>query len=241
MRLETRAGRMIGSHRLKQGKFSIFSKEGHHSALWTDWCDCGSVDKPLDAIQTFHEHRPSLNPNPPDDADSQEFVKELTNHQTAMLAYIRSLTPGSSGARDLLQEVNITLWQRRSSYELGTNFKAWAFQTIRYHLLNHRRRLASQGWLVFDDDLIQRMSPSLENEPEEMEERHIALRKCLSRLRPQDRELLHHRYATENSLQEYAERTRRSSGTIKAILFNLRGALKRCIEREIKSSNQKSG
>ena len=98
-------------------------------------------------------------------SDSEDFVKELTNHQSSMLAYIRSLAPGGSGARDLLQEVNITLWQKRESYELGTNFKAWAFQTIRYHLLNHRRRLASQGWLVFDDDILQRVAPELDFEP----------------------------------------------------------------------------
>ena len=108
-------------------------------------------------------------------------------------------------------------------------------------MLNHRRRLVSQGWLVFDDDLIQRMAPGFENEPEELEERHIALRKCLLRLRPQDRELLHHRYATSGSLQEYADKTRRSAGTLKAILFNLRAALKRCIERELKTATRNSG
>lgn len=177
-----------------------------------------------------------MSENPRGDGDSEEFVRELTNHQTSMLAYVRSLAPGGSGARDLLQEVNITLWQKRESFELGTNFKAWAFQTIRYHLLNHRRRLISQGWLVFDDDLIERMAPSFEIEPEDLEERHLALRKCLQRLRPQDRELLHHRYATGASLQEFADRTSRSAGTLKAILFNLRGALKRCIERDFQSS-----
>lgn len=170
-------------------------------------------------------------------ADSEGFVTELTNHQTSMLAYIRSLAPGSSGARDLLQEVNITLWQKRESFELGTNFKAWAFQTIRYHLLNHRRRLVSQGWLIFDDDLIERMAQGSEAEPAELEDRHLALRKCLQRLRPKDRELIHHRYATSSSLQEYATRTHRSAGTLKAILFNLRGALKQCIERDLHESN----
>ncbi len=177
-----------------------------------------------------------MSENPPGDAGSEEFVRQLTNHQTSMLAYIRSLAPGGSGARDLLQEVNITLWQKRDSFELGTNFKAWAFQTIRYHVLNHRRRLISQGWLVFDDDLIQRMSPGFEMEPDELEERHLALRKCLQRLRPQDRELLHHRYATSSSLQEFATRTKRSTGTLKAILFNLRAVLKRCIEREVQQA-----
>lgn len=175
------------------------------------------------------------------DEDSEEFVRELTSHQSAMLAYIRSLAPGGAGARDLLQEVNITLWQKRDHFELGTNFKAWAFQTIRYHLLNHRRRLVSQGWLVFDDDLINRMAPGFELEPDELEERHLALRHCLQRLRPQDREILHHRYATQSSLQEYADRTNRSAGTLKAILFNLRAALKRCIERQLKSLNQPPG
>lgn len=177
----------------------------------------------------------------PQESDSDEFVSELTNHQTSMLAYIRSLAPGGSGARDLLQEVNITLWQKRATFELGTNFKAWAFQTIRYHMLNHRRRLVSQGWLIFDDDLIEKLSPDFENEPDELEERHLALRVCLQKLRPQDRELLHHRYATAASLQEYATATNRSAGTLKAILFNLRAALKRCIERRIQETSRNSG
>lgn len=173
----------------------------------------------------------------PTSSGSDEFVTELTNHQTSMLAYIRSLAPGSSGARDLLQEVNITLWQKRESFELGTNFKAWAFQTIRYHMLNQRRKLISQGWLVFDDDLIERLSPEFEIEPDDLEDRHLALRTCLQRLRPQDRDLLHHRYATTSSLQQYADITSRSSGTLKAILFNLRAALKRCIERQLHAAS----
>ena len=164
---------------------------------------------------------------------SEEFVRELTSHQTSMLAYIRSLAPGNSSARDVLQEVNITLWQKRDSFELGTNFKAWAFQTIRYHILNHRRKMISKGWLVFDDDLVERMSPGSEMAPDGLEERHLALRKCLGKLRPKDRDLLHHRYATDSSLNVYAIATRRSSGTLKAILFNLRAALRQCIEKEV--------
>ena len=182
-----------------------------------------------------------MSETPRNDAGSVEFVGMLTSHQTSMLAYIRSLAPGSSGARDLLQEVNITLWQKRDTFELGTNFKAWAFQTIRYHMLNHRRRLISQGWLIFDDDLIERLSPEFEIEPDDLEDRHLALRTCLQRLRPQDRDLIHHRYATTSSLQQYADTTSRSAGTLKAILFNLRAALKRCIERQLQAASRNPG
>lgn len=165
--------------------------------------------------------------------NEEEFIRELTNHQTALLAYIRSMVPGSPNARDLAQEVSVTLWQKRDHFEMGTNFKAWAFQTARYHLMNHRRRLARQGWLVFDEDLMEKMSPEMENGPVELEDRHLALRHCMAKLRPQDRDLLHHRYATSGSLEEYAKATKRSSGTLKAILFKLRAALRDCIERQM--------
>jgi len=169
--------------------------------------------------------------NPGENDVSEAFVRELTDHQTAMLAFIRALMPGSSAARDLLQEVNIILWQKRTSFEAGTNFKAWSFQVIRYHLMNHRRSLVSKGWLIFDDELVERISPALEADPEELEIRHRALHHCLAKLRPKDRELLQHRYASGAPLEEYAKLIQRSPGTLKATLFNLRGALRKCIER----------
>ena len=168
---------------------------------------------------------------PGDSEISEAFVSELTNHQTAMLAFIRALMPGSSGARDLLQEVNIILWQKRAQFEPGSSFKAWSFQVILYHLMNHRRRLASKGWLVFDDDLVERISPALEADPGELECRHQALHQCLSKLRPKDRALLQHRYASGAPLSDYAKAINRSAGTLKATLFNLRGTLRKCIER----------
>jgi RNA polymerase sigma-70 factor (ECF subfamily) len=117
--------------------------------------------------------------NPGENDVSEDFVRELTDHQTAMLAFIRALMPGSSGARDLLQEINIILWQKRSAFQIGTSFKAWAFQVVRYHLMNHRRRLASKGWLVFDDALVERISPALEADPRTGTRRFtIASRSC---------------------------------------------------------------
>lgn len=171
----------------------------------------------------------------PSERVNQDFVAELTNQQTAMLAYIRSLVPGSPNARDLLQEVNIILWQKRDVFMPGTNFKAWAFQIIRYHLMNHKRKLVSQGWLVFDDDLMESMAADEEENTSNVnwEARHKALKMCLGKLRPQDRDILHHRYATDSSLNEFAKLTKRSTGTLKATLFNLRAALKKCIEQHI--------
>ena len=179
----------------------------------------------------------SMNENPDtqpaDPALDNQFVALLTRHQGAMLAYIRSLAPYSPAADDVLQEVSMTVWEKRNTFELGSNFKAWAFQIIRYHMMNHRRKLAREGWLIFDDDLLEAASPELEASPEEISDRQEALRMCMARLRPKDRELLHQRYATDTTLAEYATATGRKPGTLKAILFGLRGALRKCIEGKL--------
>ena len=53
------------------------------------------------------------------DAQQQaEFVGEITHHQSALRAYIISLMPGISGTKDVLQETNLTLWEKRRRYEI---------------------------------------------------------------------------------------------------------------------------
>mgnify|MGYP000113776971 CR=1 FL=1 len=34
--------------------------------------------------------------------------------------------PGMDGVDDVLQETNVVLWEKRATFEPGTNFRAWA-------------------------------------------------------------------------------------------------------------------
>jgi RNA polymerase sigma-70 factor (ECF subfamily) len=52
----------------------------------------------------------------------QQFVALLTDHQETLRSYIISQLPGSPDVRDVLQEVNITLWERRDDFEGGVQF-----------------------------------------------------------------------------------------------------------------------
>jgi hypothetical protein len=65
--------------------------------------------------------------------------------RSAIGAYIRSLLPMYSDHMDILQEVNVTLWRKMEEFQAGTNFKAWAFATARYHVMSARRKLATEG------------------------------------------------------------------------------------------------
>lgn len=167
----------------------------------------------------------------------REFVRELTVHQGAVLAYIRSLMGGCSGAQDVLQQTNLKLWEKKSDFMVGTNFKAWAFAVARFEVLGQRKRLKRGGWLVFSEEVAELLATDLEEDQTDWDEALLALEDCVGKLRPQDMELVQVRYASGCGLDEYASRLSRSSGTLKARLFKIRAVLRRCVEDSILSNN----
>ncbi|SHI77410.1 RNA polymerase sigma-70 factor, ECF subfamily [Rubritalea squalenifaciens DSM 18772] len=163
--------------------------------------------------------------------DVEEFIREITRHQSVMTAFIRSLLPGYCDPRDVLQEVNITLWKKKEQYEPGSNFKAWAFKVAKYHVLNERRKLKRSHVIVFDDDLLEAFSAEGENllSNEMLDDRMVALRRCLEGLSERHRSLLKLRYSKDVSIEQYAESQNRKAGTLRATLRQIRIKLKDCV------------
>lgn len=165
--------------------------------------------------------------------EQAQFVGLIARHQAALHAYIISLMPGVDGVDDVLQETNLVLWEKRKTFRKGTNFRAWACQIARYKVMSHRRKLAHCGQLAFDEDLAEMLAGECGAEPEELEARMEALRKCLGRLRDQERELIEHRYFTDATLEEYAGKRGQSAEGLRVTLFRIRAALKKCITGEL--------
>ncbi len=95
----------------------------------------------------------------PQTESEKQFVSLLTQYQADICGYIMSLMAGNNEAHDVLQETNVILWDKREHFELGTNFKAWAFAIARFTTMNYqkkRRRLATR--LEFSDSLIEKIS-----------------------------------------------------------------------------------
>lgn len=163
----------------------------------------------------------------------QAFVQLLTDHQAAILAYIRSLMPGYPGIRDIQQLTNLTLWRKKNDFTLGTNFKAWAFAVARFQVRSQRRRLRREGWLVFDDELAEKFAAEAPTDPDHLSEVHLALQRCLSNLPENDRSLIRKRYMENVTLEQYAAELDRHTGTLKTRLFRLRAGLRQCIRRQL--------
>ncbi|MEM8953842.1 MAG: sigma-70 family RNA polymerase sigma factor [Verrucomicrobiota bacterium] len=173
--------------------------------------------------------------NTPDD----HIVALLTEHQIALRLYVQSLMPGDPNAHDVTQHANTTLWQKRADFEPGTNFKAWAFAIARYEVLNYRKKQARDARrLIFSDELENTIAEELPTHSENLDQRHDALKHCLTKLRPKDRELILHRYFKSASLKDYAEKVGRSVGGLKVTLHRLRAALQKCIEGQLETGKE---
>ena len=83
-----------------------------------------------------------------DEARGAEFVRLLTVHQPDIYVYLRSLVLDPDEASEILQDTNLVLWEKRDQFEIGTNFRAWAFQIARYKLLQHKPGV-SEGAYAF--------------------------------------------------------------------------------------------
>ncbi len=170
-----------------------------------------------------------------DDKDPmREFVRELTELQKALRVFVGYLMGGASATPDVVQEVNLILWEKREQFEMGTNFRAWAFTTARYVVLGYRRRMRRDGALLFDPDLIERLADEWQVEPDEHERKLAALEHCLEKLPEEDLELVLKRYRSgHGGVEHLASQLGCSSGGLRSRLFRLRAALKQCVRREL--------
>ena len=129
-----------------------------------------------------------------DQARQSEFVRLLTAHQQDIYLYLRSLVLDPDEASEILQDSNLVLWEKRGQFEIGTNFRAWAFQIARYKLLQHQAQRHRAG-VCFSDALVDELVQEVSGGDEALGDLIDELRRCVAMLPARDRELIGRRYA----------------------------------------------
>lgn len=164
------------------------------------------------------------------DGETDEFVVLLKESQEVLYACILSLLPDRAAAHDVLQETNITLWNKADDFERGTNFMAWASRIARYHVLNHRRKLRRDR-LVFDEGLFAELCERQSMRADGASAYAEGLAECLGRLREDQRTLLEQRYSPGGSVKRIAEERGQTVGAVSQTLYRIREALLNCISQ----------
>ncbi|WP_404864385.1 sigma-70 family RNA polymerase sigma factor [Georhizobium sp. MAB10] len=157
----------------------------------------------------------------PDPADLSAFRKDLLAVVPNLRAFAMSLIGSADRADDLVQETLMKAWAKQSSFERGTNLKAWLFTILRNEFYTQMRK---KGREVSDADGIH--AARMAGHPEQMG--HLDLqdfRKALELLPADQKEAIILVGGSGFSYEEAAEICNCAIGTIKSRVSRARTRL----------------
>jgi RNA polymerase sigma-70 factor, ECF subfamily len=171
-------------------------------------------------------------PRPAAEEDTAAYVRQLTNCQSQLYAYIVTVLGRVQGADDILQETNLVLWHKSAEFDHDRPFLAWAFGCARMQVMAWRKRQACSR-LVFDDSLFELLAEQQEERASEAEFEREALERCLEKLTPGHRELIDCCYQREESVQGIAAKLGRTANVVSVTLHRIRRILLTCVQSRL--------
>jgi len=162
----------------------------------------------------------------------ETFLRAFTTHEPAVRAFVRRLVPTRSDADDILQEVAIVLWEKFDDFQVGADFKAWAFGIARFKVLARLRDI-NRNRLVLANDVVEMVAMVSEQEESQLQQQRDALETCFEKLPGNDRTLIIKAYQNDVKFQEIAKFSGRSVSGFYQWLRRMRQLLLSCIQQEI--------
>lgn len=168
---------------------------------------------------------------------SEELVRLIAQAQRRLYAFVLTLVRRPSDVEDILQEVNVVLWRKRDTYRLGTDFFAWAFEIARLQVLAFRGRQVRRED-PFDHALLEDIADAARSESALYDRRETALRACLEKLPPKQRDLIVRRYQPDVAVNSLAAEMGKTAKAVSESLRRIREVLRQCIERALAAESQ---
>lgn len=122
-------------------------------------------------------------------ASSKDFAPLFTPIQGELIGFIVARGIPPSDADDVLQEAVTAMLERIDTFEIGSNFRAWAFAFVRNQSLAWRKRNRKRG-LPISDELAETLGSTVMEETRKEGADREALRSCLEGLQPKAKKSL---------------------------------------------------
>ncbi len=159
-------------------------------------------------------------------ADEAVFKHDIVKLIPHLRAFARTLCGDAAAADDLAQDTVMKAWDARSSFQIGTNMKAWTFMILRNQFYSDKRRSWRQTQL--DQDAAERTLLAIDDpaSPLALDE----LRQAMLMLPSEQREALILVGAGGFAYEEAAEICGCAVGTVKSRVSRARKAIQSILE-----------
>ena len=163
---------------------------------------------------------------------TEDFVRQLTEHQNRLYGYVYSLLGNHTRAADVVQETNLVLWRKIDEFQPEKPFLPWAFSVARFQVLAHVRD-KNRDRVLLDAELIEMISDQAQQRSRQIDVVRQALRPCLRQLSPGNRDLVQRRYFRAMSIADIAAAVDRTVSSVKVALLRVRRHLAECVQRRM--------
>ena len=172
---------------------------------------------------------------------TEEFLRLLTEHDRTLAIYVTGLVQPLQDAQDILQEGKIVMWRHFGKFKSGTNFVAWGRKILLRQILAYRRKMKHRRHGQLNEDILVLLDVEMDSAIREKRwvEREQALRECLRKLKPEQRELIEQRYRDEASIEKISRQTDKSETAVYQLLYRIRKALQDCVQLTLNEAETK--
>ena len=164
---------------------------------------------------------------------SEELAVEIAAIQPRLYGFILRRLADREQTLEVLQRTNLVICQKANAFQHGSSFAAWAFTIAKFQVMAWRKSEGASR-LVFTDKVLDLLNRTADDEASAVDCRIPILKRCLERLRDQDRDLVQRRYRDAEGIEALARSLTKSVDAIGMRLLRIRKQLAECVQTQLK-------
>jgi RNA polymerase sigma-70 factor (ECF subfamily) len=169
----------------------------------------------------------------PSKSDNELFLTLITANYDHLRRYIYTLLPSEEDAKDVLQEVCISISRKFGDYDRSRPFMPWACRFAYLKVMKFHEQQRSRRAVRLPTEVLELLAVTREEEEPVLAERLVALERCIEKLTDVDRRLIRARYVDRAPTEQLAASFSQSRRTLFRNLERIRRLLYECISRSV--------
>ncbi|MCC9607936.1 sigma-70 family RNA polymerase sigma factor [Blastopirellula sp. JC732] len=160
----------------------------------------------------------------------EDFIRLLTVYHGRILQYVTSLIPNRAQAEDVMQEVSLALWEKRTQFDADLNFLTWSRAFARLQVLAHYRK-QSRIPTQLSDGALDRVVAAIDTRQHAVDDQLTLLRSCLGKLPDAQRDLVRRFYDGRLDVLQVAQDLHVQPNTLYVKIHRIRERLLACVQK----------
>lgn len=164
---------------------------------------------------------------------NERFLRVFLQNEEGLRAYARALLPTWEAVDETMQEASVVMWRKLDQLRDEDEFLPWAKVIVRYEALSARRKFARDRHQFSDEVFEILAADDFAPDEESLKKERGAMKNCLAKLDPAQKELVLLPYRGHGAILRLAEESGRTVNSLYKKIGRLREKLAQCIEHEL--------